>query len=1047
MKQKEIYLDELTGAFNRRYLYYWVDTEIKRANRFAKKFALILLDIDNFRDINNTYGHLEGDLVLTEFVKFLRGVIREVDILVRYGGDEFIVLVPNTTPQGTMELAQRILSLLNKSLIANHKILCSIGYAIYPDDGATIETLISLADNLMYNAKKEGKNRIGLKREVIKKLQIPSPVVIGREEETQWCLNQLNEYRAIFIAGEAGIGKTRLVLEVKKRQPESFLLRANSYAALSSVPYHPIRNMLNEVINSEFALVQHIFKQMPEIYKSEIMKLLPEETTISVRESEMDKFRLFNSITTFILKIAEFIAPRLLFVFIDDLHWTDLFSVELLDFLLRSIKGNIRVFGTYRIEEIKGSPVNEFFSIWAREKLYTQIKLSPLNESQTFKMLESIMGVVSHDFAQIIYKQCGGNPFYTEEILRELYHRHSLFWNGREWILMMEKDLTIPSSIEEVTIRKLKFLSPETKNFLEIAAVLGQEFDAEIISLAANRNVGETLDVIDQLVKMGFIKERQNELFFFSEDMVRQIVYKNIPRGDLIKYHRAVGEAIEKYYHSTIPSYYEQLAHHFTLANDPQKALFYSKEAGLKCKKNYAHNQAIEFLTNALRYEENIAEIFKIKLSLGEISYLSGNYTNAIKHLSDCRRTKPGDFEVYRKLGQVYEDIGDYRNALKIYREGMKITKGHKFQYYFQSAIAWVYTRLGDYLKAKRLCERILKGHKSVPLDVLGDTCVTIGVVFLRTGEYDRAESYIKRALKIRESLKDKKGMAACYLDLAIVYVRNLNPRVCEKLYKKALALYEEIGYQQGVVIVLLDLGSLLVNYDLVKAEEYYLKGLEIAKLLRTKIDLIYLYNHLGSLNFRRLMDEQALENYKKALELAREINFKEGIIFINNNMSELYRERGLIKKGMAHLKRAAKVANELGLKYSIYGCEMEEIEYLLLKNNLLKANRLSKKLYNLLKSEVDLRYRVYSFIYRGRVLVAMKKYAQAHLYYQQALEIFKSCPENSILGEIYYLLGILLKKENKNQEALKMFLTAKQIFSKIGNLFYIDKIEKEVAG
>jgi two-component system cell cycle response regulator len=105
---KEMYFDELTGSYNRRFLYNWIENETKRASRFGTKFALILLDLDDFRDINNNFGHLEGDKVLVGFSAFLKQNIREVDNLVRYGGDEFIILMPNTHEKGTIELSQRI---------------------------------------------------------------------------------------------------------------------------------------------------------------------------------------------------------------------------------------------------------------------------------------------------------------------------------------------------------------------------------------------------------------------------------------------------------------------------------------------------------------------------------------------------------------------------------------------------------------------------------------------------------------------------------------------------------------------------------------------------------------------------------------------------------------------------------------------------------------------------------------------------------------------------------------------------------------------------
>ena len=273
---KEIYRDELTGCYNRRYMHYWIENETKRANRFDTKFTLIVLDIDDFRKVNNKFGHLEGDRVLVMFAEFLRSSVREVDSVLRYGGDEFVILMPNSDARGAMELGHRIITGLNTTEIRSHRIHCSLGLATFPDDATKPDALLGYADDLMYQAKQQGKNRIGVKRAAVRRLRIPSPVTIGRDDETNWCLTQLKDYNAIFIAGEVGIGKTRLVLEIKDRLNTQILSRGNAYEALSSVAYHPFKNMFGELINKDFSLVQSTVKRMDEIYQSELTKLLPD---------------------------------------------------------------------------------------------------------------------------------------------------------------------------------------------------------------------------------------------------------------------------------------------------------------------------------------------------------------------------------------------------------------------------------------------------------------------------------------------------------------------------------------------------------------------------------------------------------------------------------------------------------------------------------------------------------------------------------------------------------------------------------------------------
>lgn len=1043
---REIYYDELTGSYNRRFLYYWIENEIKRATRFTAKFAVLMLDIDDFRIINNNYGHLEGDKVLIEFSRVLNENIREVDSLVRYGGDEYLVLMPNTNENGAIELAQRVMDYLNESDIIGHKIHCSIGYSIFPEDGTTPEALISQADNLMYNAKKQGKNCIGSRQHIVKSLQIPSLETIGREDETNWCLGELKDFDTLFVAGEAGIGKTRLVLEIKDRIDAPVFLRGNAYAALTTVPYHPFKNMFSEMIKKDFSLVKQVFKQLPAISQVEIMKIFPAESTLKVGYAEsLDKYRLYNSVSEFFKRLSDINAPKKTVLLLDDLHWLDRPSCELMDFVLRSTHGNCKIFGTYRLEEIKNSPIEEFFNVWLREKLYTQITVTPLNETQTERLLKSIMGKTPGPGFKYIFRQSGGNPFYLEEIIREMERQGKLYWNGKEWVFTRKLEIMIPPTIEATIDRKLKFLDPEIKQYLEIAAVYGQEFGADIIALASNRNVGQILAAIDELSRLGFLKERSHDNYFFSEDLVRQIVYNKINRQNLNKYHRAVGETIQTIYRNVLPNYYEQLATHFMLANEVTKALYYSKKAARKAQDNYAHSAAIKYYESALKYEDNIDEIFKIKFALSEIFFLIGSFEKAIEQLNVCLKIDPNSYRVREKLGNVYEDMGEYKQSIKQYQKGLKLTRGTDAVYAFESDIAWLHTRLGDYKRAESECQRILTKRKHLSRQTLGDTYLILGVVYIRSGKFKKAELYIKKALKIRESSGDKKRIAACYLDLGLNYYEKLNEKLSLDFYNRALKIYEEIGHQQGILIAYNNIGALHANSDLTKAEEYYLKALKQAKLVNAKQSIIYLYSNLGAIEFNRMMYDQTLLHYKEALRLAKSMNYHEGIVFSNIGLSDFYREHGKIKRGKMHLEKAITTAKRIDMKYLHLDCMKEAMEYLLLERKLKKADALSKKMFYELRTERKGAYKVNSYIYRGKTFAEQEKYSKALEYYRKAYSYLKTYPSTRLTGEIFYYRGLVFKKQKKFKEALKMFLEAINIFRAKGNLRFVDKIEREI--
>jgi diguanylate cyclase (GGDEF)-like protein len=1048
VEMKEIYRDDLTKCYNRRYMHYWIENEIKRARRFETKFTLMLLDIDDFRKINNEYGHLEGDRVLVKFAEFLRNNIREVDGIVRYGGDEFVVLMPNSNADGATELGHRIIDALNNAELRTHNVQCSIGFAVFPDDGMKVDSLISHADSLVYQAKRAGKNRVCVKREAFKRLRIPSPVIIGRDDETNWCMNQLQEYDTIFIAGAAGIGKTRLVLEVKDRLNTQIVSRGNAYEALSAVAYHPFKNMFAELLSRDFSFVQQTFRRLPEIYRSEIAKLLPSSGLLRAEQvEELDKYRLFHAVSEFLSLLSQNVYPGMTILFIDDLHWADRPSFELLDFVMRSSKHNLKIFGTYRTEEKKNSPLSDYWATWARERLYAQITLAPLNEVQTNTLLEAIMDTVPPALAKQTYRESGGNPFFIEEILTEYQRGRKLYWDGREWISVRSRTVSIPSTIEETIKRKLKLLDSEVRTSLEIAAVFGQEFTPEILAVAGKRNVGQVLEALDELCRVGCLKNRATETYFFAEDIVRQVVYRNIARSALMDYHQAVGEAMETVFHNVISNYYEELSGHFAQARNASKTLVYSKKAAQKAKDHYAHGLAIKFYESALKYEDNIEQIFGINFSLAEIHITIGNYRKALEQLHACLQINPHAYRVYEKLGSVHEKLGQYRRSLKYYEKGTRLTSGTSAVYIFRAAIAWLYTRMGQYVRAREECSEMLKKKRQMNRQTLGDTYVILGVVLLRLGKFNRAEQYFRRGLRIRKSIGDKKNIAACYVDLGLNYQGKFNIKMSELFFRRALGIYQEVGYEEGILITLNNLGVMYANYDLPKAEAYCLEALVKAKLIGARRTIVLLYNNLGMISHNRLLSDQAVDYFQRSLRLAKDIDFYEGIIFASISLSEFFRERGKVKKGRAHLQTALRVAADINVKFLSVDCLMEEIEYNMRTKKYAKARMLVQRMTKQLKAESNVLYKIYTLMYNARILVAAGEYSRALIRYRQAHHYVKSLPPNKISGEIFYLKGMACRKDGRLKEALAFFLEAARIFKTIGNLRYFDKVEQEIAG
>jgi diguanylate cyclase (GGDEF)-like protein len=152
--------DALTNALNRRSLIEACERELERCRRHGHRMALLMLDVDHFKAINDTYGHLTGDRVLVSFVIRVRDQLRRLDQLGRFGGEEFLVLLPETSPESALLVAERIRTAVARTADGLPALTVSIGVTGNRTDETDIDELLARADRALYMAKTGGRNRI-----------------------------------------------------------------------------------------------------------------------------------------------------------------------------------------------------------------------------------------------------------------------------------------------------------------------------------------------------------------------------------------------------------------------------------------------------------------------------------------------------------------------------------------------------------------------------------------------------------------------------------------------------------------------------------------------------------------------------------------------------------------------------------------------------------------------------------------------------------------------------------------------------------------------
>lgn len=168
MLEQENITDPLTGVFNRRYLERRLTEEVAMSRRYNLPLSVLMIDIDRFKSINDTYGHLEGDLVLHRLAKLAAHTVRETDVVTRYGGEEILVIAPNTMINTAETLAERLrveiqaTPLLSADVRTDplRTVTVSIGVACFSQDMRGVRDLINRADEALYRAKGGGRNRV-----------------------------------------------------------------------------------------------------------------------------------------------------------------------------------------------------------------------------------------------------------------------------------------------------------------------------------------------------------------------------------------------------------------------------------------------------------------------------------------------------------------------------------------------------------------------------------------------------------------------------------------------------------------------------------------------------------------------------------------------------------------------------------------------------------------------------------------------------------------------------------------------------------------------
>ena len=282
-----IYTDDLTGLRNRRFLYQVFGEGWGEVTDSGDELSLAIVDLDYFKQVNDTHGHLTGDLVLAETADLLLEHLSEEDHAVRYGGDEFVLVLPRRSKSESHVLVERLRSAMaDRQFVSKEEneplevvLSFSIGVATLPEDGTSGEELMAAADKALYASKKSGRNCVTLSGQLPAELEdeidrfrtFPSKTLLERQDviealAAQWELIDLGTGTWTALWGPAGIGKTRLLEEALRSGLDAGLSCSVIHLAEDEAaqPYSAVGRLLTEIGVRYPKRLEDVARQFPE---------------------------------------------------------------------------------------------------------------------------------------------------------------------------------------------------------------------------------------------------------------------------------------------------------------------------------------------------------------------------------------------------------------------------------------------------------------------------------------------------------------------------------------------------------------------------------------------------------------------------------------------------------------------------------------------------------------------------------------------------------------------------------------------------------------
>lgn len=702
--------------------------------------------------------------------------------------------------------------------------------------------------------------------------------LIGREYEIDKIVSEYGnllkyeqEKRVILVHGEQGIGKTRLLEELKH------LLRMKSITVVDTFAVDSSSLGSNKsFIEFLKKIISECDSELVEKYQSTLAQFIPELGTDDIISStkllsdEKSRFKLLNSIAGF---IGDFLTNKQVVFIIDNINFMDGFALELLEYLYikkLNAKGVMFILSYCDGSFVINRKFADFVKKLSYESNVTDVALHGLSGIETGLMLQNILNMPHSpvEFAGRIYSKTYGNPQFIQETVKTLYSNKIIYTNEGEghWVSKYDNfnEIPIPTNIEQAVLNQLNDLDNNNIDLLNIISVFNSAVSVDVVSKFFNDSVDYIQEIINDMVQRGILCKKIEDrgfVFDFSNTVLKNLMYGRLNEESKKSNHEMAVSILENQGEYERGST-DELIYHLEKAGNKDKVIKYCVENAEKMELLRNRNEAIKNLEKAISMYDREA-VSKNKLFLltrvGDIYTDCGSISNAINYYVQAE-------VIASKLNEYENEIDIINNITACYLNKNDILKAEE---YIQKA------------ETKLECREYKKGYLIYKKNVLE--------ILLVNDRFDNAFELCSECIEIcgDEFMEIKGHFYSKYGDVCSFTSDSENAR---RNYEESIKCFDKVHYEKGMVLALNNIGVLYsdTHQDMQMALHYFNKMKDISEKNNFILAETLALTNIASTYYYSMKYDTALKNFNDALEKAKNIEYESNVLYCYCNICSI---------------------------------------------------------------------------------------------------------------------------------------------------------------